>query len=1583
MISVLTFSYGYAEISTDGTLGPQTELSGPDFQIGSDLGLIKGENLFHSFQQFSIQTGESATFQGPESGNIANIISRVTGGESSTIDGLLRSDIPGADFYLINPSGILFGPNASLDVSGSFHVSTADYLKLGEIGRFDAVSPDESLFVTAPPSAFGFTSPNPEGISLDGAFLEVPQGETISIIGGDIRQVNSTLFARSGRINIAAAGSAGEVDFKDEGTEDDGIVMDEVEERGRYDLLRNAMWESYGESGAFYGDLEASGMDDENLGGEIFISAKDGMFFQTAISSSNFGEEKSGAINIDMIGELSLLQRARIDNVTRLGDGGDIRINAGTMSLDNSAVRNLTVGDGIGGDIEITAEELKVISKNGLLYTGTGGDGDAGDIIIHSDNIEIGNSGSIFTNTYRGQGNSGDIFLNSSTLKMDNFGSIQASTNSSGDAGRVIIENAKTISLQSAAQITVSSQKESKGQGGEIYIKNAGEITLSGEAVLLDEDGNPLFDEDGNEDIYPSQIVSKAFSSGDGGRIVIDAKHIKISDGGKVNARSESKNENAGDAGSIDLTATDTIKLDDEAKIETFAENAGGGEVVMKGGSIQLLDRSEILSNVDSGEGKAGHVEMTGDSIVALNGIRINASTDEGKAGEIMMDTDVYLATDDLDLDISSNVEGNEGRIEITAPDVDISGALADLPTDYMDASQYMKSPCTALSGERVSRFVVRQRDGLPLPLDDFQPSPIILKDSHFIQLSDKTVDPVLRNALHHYEKGAWADFVKASQPIFSEMLKAPDGNPIRSMGDAPYDEYILEMGLLLARAYRYLGFHQTAEAVLMPLLPVIENRDLKKSGSFGLYPLILSELGDIRLVAGDPFLAQSYFLKSLELAQRSKDPWSLAFVMNNIANLFAVGGYTSESMAIYEQALDIIGNEKSERRSFSDDARPNVSDDGKGHDLQMARQLLHLDSENVIRLNRLRLQMLINRQYSGTGRAVHWANFSIDDPGAFLGTLQISHTFQNRTLLEEEMGDQLAILFDRIGQQKDGHDKAMNLLSLALLAWDMDALIMAEDALNKGLDMADRFKNRSIQSLLSGYKGLIHERRGEVEMAKRWIHQAILQASQCYAPEILYRWYWELGKRYRAAGKTTKAVGTLLKSMEILTPIQNEFFQGYHRKEGVFRERVKSVYLDLAGLYLALSKTQSKTKPRKSEKDPAKRNEIEALLIQAKNVLEYLKVAEIQNFFQDECIAGENRAGTLQEKYPGTAVLYPIVFPDSLKLILSFEDGIRLYEIDKDERSVYKMVRGFADRLQQPENNRFRFYARKLYEWLISPIVHDLEAHDIHTLVVAPDAILGLIPFGALFDGKQYLIEKVAISMVPGMRLTDQKRNRGEMRALACGLSSSTHGFSALPHVSRELETVDSIMGGTVLTDMLFTRKAFEENLSRASFNVLHIATHGMFGPTPDQTFLLTHDGRFTMQALRQWVLDLKFRKEPVELMTLSACQTAIGDERSALGLAGSALGSGVQSTLATLWTVDDRAAFTLVKGFYEALLKFRSGSESIEKHGAELDSVSAGDLEMTKTKALQMTQQKMLETPSFSHPFYWAAFVLIGNWL
>jgi CHAT domain-containing protein len=242
------------------------------------------------------------------------------------------------------------------------------------------------------------------------------------------------------------------------------------------------------------------------------------------------------------------------------------------------------------------------------------------------------------------------------------------------------------------------------------------------------------------------------------------------------------------------------------------------------------------------------------------------------------------------------------------------------------------------------------------------------------------------------------------------------------------------------------------------------------------------------------------------------------------------------------------------------------------------------------------------------------------------------------------------------------------------------------------------------------------------------------------------------------------------------------------------------------------------------------------------------------------------------------------------------------------------------------------------------------------------PDGPLRTVPMAVLHDGKQLLINKYAVATTPGLELTDPRPiPREQTTVLAAGLTEGVQGFSPLPNVATELQAVQQLYGGEVLLNKEFVVPSVEQELQEQPFTVVHIASHGQFKSEVKDTFILTFDDKLTMDRLDQLTSPTRFRDEPLELLTLSACETAAGDDRAALGLAGVAVKAGARSALATLWTINDASAPTLVAEFYRQLK----------------------DPAVSRAVALQRAQLKLLNTRAYRHPYHWSAFLLINNWL
>jgi CHAT domain-containing protein len=393
-------------------------------------------------------------------------------------------------------------------------------------------------------------------------------------------------------------------------------------------------------------------------------------------------------------------------------------------------------------------------------------------------------------------------------------------------------------------------------------------------------------------------------------------------------------------------------------------------------------------------------------------------------------------------------------------------------------------------------------------------------------------------------------------------------------------------------------------------------------------------------------------------------------------------------------------------------------------------------------------------------------------------------------------------------------------------------------------------------------------------------------------------------------------------------------------------------VYFELADLLL-----------RGSERDADPQHQ-EAVLREARDTVELFKVAELQDYFQDDCVqAARSHATGLELVSKTAAVIYPIMLQDRLEILVSLPSGMVRKTVPVGAEALTEEIRAFRNFLEKRSTREYLSHAKKLYGWLIQPIEPLWADAGIDTLVIVPDGALRTIPLAALHDGTQFLIKKYAVATTPGVTLTDPRPlDRKGIKILSVGITEAVQDFPALPHVSREVETIHQLFGGTILLNKQFMMSRVEEELKAHPYSVMHIASHGQFQSEGKDTFLLAYDGKLTMDRLEEYVGMLRFREDPLALITLSACETAAGDDRAALGLAGVAIKAGARSALASLWFLDDQASSQLVTEFYQQL------------HD---DSVASTAI------ALQRAQIKFLEHPEYNHPAYWAAFLLLNNWL
>ncbi|HHB93454.1 MAG TPA: filamentous hemagglutinin N-terminal domain-containing protein [Thioploca sp.] len=709
-----------AEIITDGTLGQQVNLSGSNFQITSDLGQRYGNNLFHSFQIFNLNSSETATFSG--SNSIQNIISRITGGNPSNIDGLISSTIPNADFYFFNPYGIIFGPNAKLDVQGSFHASTADYLRLGKNGQFNARNPSNSILTVASVETFGFLGNSVAPISIQGkgsinqidqAGLIVSAGKTLSLIGGDIKISNGSftdsievdesehgfasesgqainlpdIAAPSGRINLVTVASQGEVKLGK-----DFIDISSFAKLANLFITNNSMIQTSGKAG-----------------GSIFIRSQLFNLYDSIVEGNTLGIKNGGIINIQ-VEHLIAEESAEISaQAISSGKSGSIDITANQMELyEGAIVTTEATGIGEGGNIFIkVAETLGIYgqSSTGFASNITASSasvglntGDAGYINIQAGNLFLTDGGAINNVTF-GDGKGGDIILNiNNTLMLsDGF-----------DVPRPGFTEIGMPELELLPSIIMAGTVAGNGDGGNIYI--------TARNIILNNGG---------------QIAGDTYTFGNAGFLDIKVMEDLVIEGyysGKIifNSGISSSTilmENAGNAGSISIQAN-KIYINNNGEITTIADNATGGNINIKTAKLLYFNEGMITTSVHGGKGNGGNISIENPTFIIMDDSKITAQADEGHGGNINIKSEQFISSPDSLINASSEL-GLDGKIQIDSFNVDIEGFLVILSDNIVEASKLMKRPCSM----RGSSFVVHKINGSSQTPYDYQAVHYLLKD--------------------------------------------------------------------------------------------------------------------------------------------------------------------------------------------------------------------------------------------------------------------------------------------------------------------------------------------------------------------------------------------------------------------------------------------------------------------------------------------------------------------------------------------------------------------------------------------------------------------------------------------------------------------------------------------------------------------------------------------------------------------------------------------------------------------------------------------------------------------------------------
>ena len=554
-----------------------------------------------------------------------------------------------------------------------------------------------------------------------------------------------------------------------------------------------------------------------------------------------------------------------------------------------------------------------------------------------------------------------------------------------------------------------------------------------------------------------------------------------------------------------------------------------------------------------------------------------------------------------------------------------------------------------------------------------------------------------------------------------------------------------------------------------------------------------------------------------------------------------------------------------------------------------------------------------------------------------------------NASLVDPSLADDALRRVNRLAPSREKGHLLLNVARALVESGRPDeAFAVAQDAA--------RIDHPLIQAYAWGRLADLYTARDQPDDALAAARRAAFFAQAAQSPDATFKFQWQLARALRGRDDDA-AIDAYRRALLALAGIRHDIALtlGAAHSRRTFRGEIGPVFYETADMLLRRADRQT---------DPA---QVQQTLRAARDTIEQLKSAELEDYFQDECVS------LLREKQRGidvglvnTAVVYVIPLPDRTELLVSTPAGLHRFRSEVTDAQLAEESRQMRRYLEDAMDHAYRAPARRLYDWLIRPIDSMLQSEAIDTLVFVPDGELRTVSFAALMDGNTFLVDKYAVAVSPALSLTDPQplaRRRGKIELLAAGLSEARQDFPALPNVPAELDEINQLYGGEQLRDAQFQGQRFASKFQGDAFTIVHIASHGQFAAAADDTFVLTYDGRLKLNDLEKLIQPSQFRGEPVELLTLSACQTATGDDgsRAALGLAGIAVKAGARSALATLWSVNDQASSELIGEFYRQLR---------ENPG------------QTKARALRAAQIR-LRDGGYKHPYYWSAYLIIGNWM
>jgi CHAT domain-containing protein len=774
-----------------------------------------------------------------------------------------------------------------------------------------------------------------------------------------------------------------------------------------------------------------------------------------------------------------------------------------------------------------------------------------------------------------------------------------------------------------------------------------------------------------------------------------------------------------------------------------------------------------------------------------------------------------------------------------------------------------------------------------------------------------------------------------------------------------------------------------------------------------------LGSLGNVYRLKGDYAGAIACLEKSLTIAKRLNNSTYRFAAFNGLGNTYASLAKRNYRQSQYaKQSADEIDAEKFRQDAHRYDQTA----------IAYFTESLTLAQTQQDPMNELRalLNLAVSHHRSGNAVARTSTPTLTRSTSRSIPTISRSalsgSALSGSALSGSALLDRANAILDRLPNSRE---KAFAMIRLSSL-WQQTTLPIAESDLDPGTycfsqDQHDQAKKlllhaiaiaQTIQDSESiafglGRLGHLYECQHKYSEALKFTQQAQLHNS---SQDNRYLWEWQAGRILHAQGNPKLAISAYESAVQTLNGLKADIAIASRDFQFDFRDTVEPVYRELTALYLSqLHPSQTR------QNQPSTQSLNTSLINTALKTIDDLRLAEVQNYLGDDCAIPifTKPTNIINSK---TAVLSTVLLKDQVAVMVSLSGDNKnlksqLYWIPADSSEVTETINLLRRQLEKRSDlsKTYLATAQKVYGWLIKPFAETLQQAKIETLVFIQDGLLRSVPMAALHDGKQFLIEQYAVATTLSLALNDPTQlDPRSLKVLGLGITkpSVVEGpifFDPLGYVKSELSKIKTLLpDSTILLDEKFTRDRLRQELQQGNFPVVHVATHGKFGIDSRDTFLVTgrqsdeplldpsdrgirqrservtrgsvssgttvpktYNEKLTINQLYHMVRDVR-RGKALELLTLTACETAVGSDRDALGIAGIALQAGARSAVASLWQVDDQSTAQLITRFYKNL------------HQG-----------MSRANALQLSQKSWLKDYPNTHPGYWAALILVGNWL